>query len=618
LNTGNKTSGASRSDTPKLGSDVERLAVQHLSLMLMKTFLKFASCLAVLATWPALNSKAADISVFYDQLDPYGEWVEVGDYGYCWHPRDTDSDWRPYTTGNWAYTDAGWTWVSDEPYGWAVYHYGRWTRVERVGWVWVPDTEWAPAWVSWRHSDRYVGWAPLPPESRARIGVSLGGWVDAAFDIGPTYYSFVEVRDLGAPRLRSVLVPSRENITIINQTTNITNITYRNNVVINNGPDYNVVSREAAQPIRRLKLERREQAADLRTARVEQLSAKVQGESLVVSAPAIEKAPDAKPKKVAQKLDKASVDRGWKNAGDAKQVETARAKFKEEAKGAPADATPGTAARDRAPAAAPADTTTAPPESKRPPTTAETTEQKPGTEPTAKPGREKGKAGEGRRTAGQPKVGSPNAPTTTPPVADENAPAKVATPGQPGVAGETDQPDRAGKQRGKKGQAPAKSPDAIAEDLKKPVEPQPDVKPPQPDAQPQGNRAPDRRPAVDASRPERGAPEELKDRPARPEGRERQPSPDRPGAPGNIDRPARPEPRNVPEQAERAVRERAPGAPAREVDAAREAVRERGPQPNAQPQRPPQPDAAGHGPAEGKGEGIGEGKKKKKDDRVPE
>ena len=47
-----------------------------------------------------------------------------------------------------------------------VYHYGRWTKVEDEGWCWIPDYEWGPAWVSWRESDDYVGWAPLPPESR--------------------------------------------------------------------------------------------------------------------------------------------------------------------------------------------------------------------------------------------------------------------------------------------------------------------------------------------------------------------------------------------------------------------------------------------------------------------
>src|SRR5437660_857519 len=98
-------------------------------------------CLALACAFLAVTpSRGAPISigVLYDKLEPYGDWIEVSDYGYCWQPRGVDSDWRPYSDGTWAYTDAGWTWVSDEPYGWAVYHYGRWARVERVGWVWVP------------------------------------------------------------------------------------------------------------------------------------------------------------------------------------------------------------------------------------------------------------------------------------------------------------------------------------------------------------------------------------------------------------------------------------------------------------------------------------------------
>jgi hypothetical protein len=183
------------------------------------------------------------LDFFHDNLESYGEWREVGDYGYCWQPRDVDRDWRPYSDGQWIYTDAGWTWDSDEPYSWAVYHYGRWARVDRIGWVWVPGTEWGPAWVSWRRSPRHVGWAPLPPEARFTRSVGFGGRVDADFDIGPTNYNFVEVRNFGAPRLRSVIVQPRENITIINQTTNITRIKYVNNVVYNEGPQYDVISR---------------------------------------------------------------------------------------------------------------------------------------------------------------------------------------------------------------------------------------------------------------------------------------------------------------------------------------------------------------------------------------
>src|SRR6266496_1683468 len=36
-------------------------------------------------------------------------------------------------------------------------------RSDRYGWVWIPGTVWAPAWVTWTYNDNYVGWAPLPP-----------------------------------------------------------------------------------------------------------------------------------------------------------------------------------------------------------------------------------------------------------------------------------------------------------------------------------------------------------------------------------------------------------------------------------------------------------------------
>src|SRR5207248_1104167 len=111
------------------------------------------------------------------QLDQYGDWRETSDYGYVWQPRQAQSrTWRPYTDGHWVYTDVGWTWISEEPFGWATYHYGRWTRLRNIGWVWVPGDEWAPAWVSWRKSNAYVGWAPLPPEARFDRGTGIHNW----------------------------------------------------------------------------------------------------------------------------------------------------------------------------------------------------------------------------------------------------------------------------------------------------------------------------------------------------------------------------------------------------------------------------------------------------------
>ena len=48
--------------------------------------------------------------------------------------------------------------------GWVAFHYGRWINTDAYGWAWVPGNEWGPAWVDWRRSDEYAGWAPLPPD----------------------------------------------------------------------------------------------------------------------------------------------------------------------------------------------------------------------------------------------------------------------------------------------------------------------------------------------------------------------------------------------------------------------------------------------------------------------
>ena len=141
----------------------------------MKKLLTFltAALLFGMVTPTTQARDAVSVDFFYDNLEPHGDWREVGGYGYCWQPRDVGPDWRPYSDGRWVYTDAGWTWDSNEDFGWAVYHYGRWVDVGRVGWVWVPGTEWGPGWVSWRHSPQHTGWAPLPPEARLLLAIGL-------------------------------------------------------------------------------------------------------------------------------------------------------------------------------------------------------------------------------------------------------------------------------------------------------------------------------------------------------------------------------------------------------------------------------------------------------------
>ncbi|HMH43923.1 MAG TPA: DUF6600 domain-containing protein, partial [Pyrinomonadaceae bacterium] len=233
------------------------------------------------------SGSSGSYSTFYTKLAPYGDWIETSDYGYVWHPSEAERsrNWRPYTNGRWVYSDVGWMWLSEEPFGWAAYHYGRWTRLRGVGWVWVPGERWAPAWVSWRKSNDYIGWAPLPPEARFEERSGIRNWADNYYDIGPGQYSFLPTRQFGTQRVASVVVAPEQNVTIMNQTVNVTNITYNNTTVVNHGPDYNELQRQTQQPIERLRVERRTNI-NLETEIPRTL---VRGDVVEVSAPVIGK-----------------------------------------------------------------------------------------------------------------------------------------------------------------------------------------------------------------------------------------------------------------------------------------------------------------------------------------
>src|SRR5512141_1784861 len=82
--------------------------------------------------------------VFYSSLEPYGEWISVDAGLYAWRPVGVSPDWRPYSNGQWLWSDDGWYWASEEPWAWATYHYGRWYFDDYYGWVWVPGYDWAP------------------------------------------------------------------------------------------------------------------------------------------------------------------------------------------------------------------------------------------------------------------------------------------------------------------------------------------------------------------------------------------------------------------------------------------------------------------------------------------
>ena len=104
-----------------------------------------------------------DAALFQEALSRYGQWLNYGSYGLVWRPRQVNRDWRPYTNGRWVPTPEGYVFETDEPWGWATYHYGNWLPTRDHGWVWVPGRTWYPHTVNWRTNDENVGWAPVPP-----------------------------------------------------------------------------------------------------------------------------------------------------------------------------------------------------------------------------------------------------------------------------------------------------------------------------------------------------------------------------------------------------------------------------------------------------------------------
>ena len=140
-------------------------------------FLGLLSLLITMITLPAraqYNDYEDDVSLetFYEELSPYGVWIDDPQYGLVWRPDVNQDEFRPYySRGHWEMTKYGNTWVSDYDWGWAPFHYGRWHHHSRRGWVWIPGRKWAPAWVSWRSGGGHYGWAPLGPGMNININI---------------------------------------------------------------------------------------------------------------------------------------------------------------------------------------------------------------------------------------------------------------------------------------------------------------------------------------------------------------------------------------------------------------------------------------------------------------
>ena len=216
-----------------------------------RTGIFFVLAFAVAVLWTASAAAvpvSVSVSFFHDQLAPHGHWVTAGSYGSCWVPSGVVAGWEPYVDGQWAYSDYGWTWASNDPWGDIPYHYGTWAYVDPYGWVWVPGTVWAPAWVTWAYTDDYVGWAPVPPS----FALSATGYFGAPVVVTATRYVFVPTRQFVGVPVATVRVPAQQGVTILPHAVKTTRFDVSNGFVRVAGPPQARVERAVGHPIQRV------------------------------------------------------------------------------------------------------------------------------------------------------------------------------------------------------------------------------------------------------------------------------------------------------------------------------------------------------------------------------
>src|SRR6202140_5436397 len=176
--------------------------------------------------------------VGYEDLDDHGDWRDTPEYGHVWYPRVEVVDWAPYHYGHWAYIEPwGYTWVDDQPWGFAPFHYGRWVNVESR-WGWIPSPPrvegvvyvrpvYAPALVA------FVGGGGFS------VGIAVGGGGGAIgwFPLGPREVyvpsyrvseRYVENVNVSNTTVNRTVINNYYQNTVVNNNTTVTNVTYVN------------------------------------------------------------------------------------------------------------------------------------------------------------------------------------------------------------------------------------------------------------------------------------------------------------------------------------------------------------------------------------------------------
>ena len=116
-------------------------------------------------------------------------------------------------------------------------------------------------------------------------------------------------------------------MTIVAQTTNVTNITYNNVTIVNQGPSYDEVRAHARQPVERLRLER-QTSIDIETDTAKPV---IRGEVIQMPAPVIAKGESIqRPRTVKETVAQPIAERGWEGITDQQAALKAREKIKSE------------------------------------------------------------------------------------------------------------------------------------------------------------------------------------------------------------------------------------------------------------------------------------------------
>lgn len=203
-----------------------------------------SGCTATNASTQTAASPSVSYQTFYDDLAPYGTWIDYPGYGHVWHP-SVAGNFRPYlTNGSWDYSTAGWMWMSNYNWGWAPFHYGRWLYDDLYGWLWIPGYEWSPAWVTWGMVDDFYSWAPLLPE--VNVGAGFAMWRPAGFYWNICRRDHIYDKDINnVVEKREVINNYVNRISVINNfgTTNLHNQYYAK------GPDVNEVQKFTGRKI---------------------------------------------------------------------------------------------------------------------------------------------------------------------------------------------------------------------------------------------------------------------------------------------------------------------------------------------------------------------------------